>query len=226
MTLNAFVYIIESPSNLDLLDERTEGRLLSEAFKIAGIQHKYNLASNKEMFIEALCSRLPMICNQLQELPILHLTMHGNKNGIQLTSGDFLTWNELYQLILPLKRYMNGNLLICMSSCEGFYAISMEMNIDGEPPLFALVGSPQTVGYHDSAIAYTTFYHLFFKGKNIEECVQAMRIASGDSNFDFQFGVTVKDLTFQHIQTSFARILQYQNNQINQRRFDFMGDYS
>ncbi|MEH2197993.1 hypothetical protein [Nostoc sp.] len=203
MASDTFVHIIESPSDCDLLDGITLGRSLSEAFNIADIPYRYNLASNKEMFIEALHNRLIMALKDLnQKYFILHLSMHGNKDGIELTNKYFLKWNELYELILPLKNYMNGSLIICMSSCEGFYGALMDMNLDGEAPLGALVGNTQEVYYHDAAIAYITFYHLFFKGKHISECVEAMKIASGDDNFDYRAGVDLKRLTWEYIRSS------------------------
>ena len=203
MTPDTFVHIIESPSDRDLLNGVTLGRSLSEAFNIADISYRYNLASNREMFTEALHNRLAMACKNLKKnYFIVHLSMHGNKDGIELTNQDFLAWDELYQLIIPLKRYMNGNLIICMSSCEGYYGALMDMNLDGEPPLGALVGNTKKVYYHDAAIAYITFYHLFFKGKHVSECVSAMKIASGDGNFDYRLGVELKSLTLQYIRGS------------------------
>ncbi|MBD2361224.1 hypothetical protein H6G36_08535 [Anabaena minutissima FACHB-250] len=205
MAFDFFVHIIESPSDYDLLNGITLGRSLSEAFNIADIPYIYNLASNKEMFIEALHQRLVIALkdqNFNKKYFVLHLSMHGNKDGVELTNKYFLKWDELYELILPLKIYMNGNLIICMSSCEGFYGALMDMNLDGEQPLGALVGNTHKVYYHDAAIAYITFYHLFFKGKHISECVEAMKIASGDDNFDYRLGVDLKRLTWECIRSS------------------------
>lgn len=221
MKMNGFVYIIESPSNRDLLDERTEGRVLREALKLANIDSRYSLATNLEMFKEALYHHLTKAWYKLQKPPIIHLSMHGDKNGIQLTSKEDLTWHELNQLLLPLKQYINGGFLICMSSCEGFYGFNIDMNHYDETVLFALVGNKEIVDYHDAAVAYITFYHLFFKehlSENSEEiikkCVQAMNFASGNSNFDCIHGYQVK--MWNHIQT-------YIFNQ-NQQGMNFMGN--
>jgi hypothetical protein len=53
-----FVHIVESPSPADLLDSRTEGKVLSEALDLAGIKRFYNLATNEEMFKKAIWDRL------------------------------------------------------------------------------------------------------------------------------------------------------------------------
>ncbi|HEY9596692.1 MAG TPA: hypothetical protein V6D33_03370, partial [Cyanophyceae cyanobacterium] len=49
-----FVYIIESPSNVDLLHGRQEGCVLSEALRLANIPHWYSLTSDRTMLDEAL----------------------------------------------------------------------------------------------------------------------------------------------------------------------------
>lgn len=59
----------------------------------------------------------------------------------------------------------------------------MAMYEDAEVPFWALVGNTADTGWSDAAVAYITFYHLLFKGKDVASCVEAMKVASGDSNF-------------------------------------------
>ena len=47
--------------------------------------------------------------------------------------------------------------------------------------------------WSDSAVAYISFYHLFFKGYPIETCVESMKVASGDHNFVAQSGQKTKE---------------------------------
>jgi hypothetical protein len=186
--LNGFVFIIESPAAPDLLDGRTEGRVLSESLRIAEIPHWYSLAVDKRMFSEALGNRLAEAWRQYGRLPILHLSMHGNADGISLTSGEFMSWNELRIFLLPLIRAMRGGLLVCMSSCFGGAGCRMAMYLDNEPCFWALVGNKDSATWADAAIAYSAFYHLFFKQISLDICVASMRIASGDQNFEVHFG--------------------------------------
>lgn len=191
--LNGFVHIIESPSGIDLLDGRTEGRVLSEALRVAGIPHCYNLASDKQMLLEALGNRLASAWKSHNRLPMLHLSMHGNNDGVQLTSGEFLTWHELRNALLPAIRAMQGGLLVCMSSCFGLSGCRMAMYSDEEPPFWALVGNSGSATWADAAIAYVSFYHLFFKGFPLTTCVDSMKVASGDYQFMCFFGQETKE---------------------------------
>lgn len=181
--IRGFVYIIESPSSRDLLDGRTEGRALSEALGLAEIPHYYSLASSKAMLLESLGSRLNQAWQSMACMPILHLSMHGNSEGISLTDGDQLSWHDLRQALLPLMRRLQGGLLVCMSSCFGSAGCRMAMYSDSEPHFWALVGNAASATWADAAIAYISFYHLFFKGHPLNDCVDSMKIASGDHNF-------------------------------------------
>ena len=51
-------------------------------------------------------------------LPALHISAHGSENGIQLTSGEVVDWVELRDLVMPINKLFNGNLLLCISSCS------------------------------------------------------------------------------------------------------------
>lgn len=50
---------------------------------------------------------------------------------------------------------------------------------DASLPFFALVGSPQSPTWADTAVGFATFYHLVAKGARITDAVTAMRAASG-----------------------------------------------
>jgi hypothetical protein len=193
MVVNGFVYVIESPSDVDLLDGRSEGRVLCQALKLAGIPHWYSLVTSPKTFEMSLQERLVQSLKAHPNmLPILHFSMHGNNEGIQISSGDFLSWTQLRHAIAPLNNQMNGSLLISMSSCMGGSGCRMAMHDEKSPSFWALVGNSGEALWSDAAVAYVTFYHLFFKGVAIDECVAAMRKASGDQRFMAFFGADVR----------------------------------
>ena len=59
----------------------------------------------------------------------------------------------------------------------------MAMYEDDQEPFWALVGNTANTAWADAAVGYITFYHLFFKGQDVFTCVNAMQVASADSNF-------------------------------------------
>jgi hypothetical protein len=190
--VTGFVHIVESPRDSDLLNDRTEGRLLREALRLADIPHRYNLVTTAETFEESLGTRLKQAVLDLNQLPILHLSMHGNNDGVALTNDQFLSWANLRKSLTPLTEAVQGRLLICMSSCFSSMGCRMAMHEDKEHPFWALIGNTGSVSWSDAAVAYITFYHLFFKGIPVEQCVDRMRAASGDDKFMLFSGHQVK----------------------------------
>lgn len=209
--MSFFVHIIESPSSADLLDGRTEGRALGEALQLAQIGFQYNLAVDRNTFLTAIGPRLVTAwqhfnCLPVNCQPVLHLSMHGNQTGVALSNNDFVTWDDLRLILLPLIRAMQGGLLLCMSSCEGAAAAMIAMHTDGEPTFWALVGNTKNAAWADAAVAYIAFYHLFKKGLPIETCVGSMKVASGDHNFTYHLGT--------HIQQSWQAFIEERNRAI------------
>ena len=186
--VHAFVNIIESPSSQDLLDGRTEGRMLLESLQLAQISAAYSLVTDAATLQQAIEVRLRDAARRYQKIPIMHFSMHGNADGVQLTSGEFVTWSSLYEQLLPVMRATKGTLLICMSSCVGHAGMRMAMNENAEPVFWALVGNTGAAAWADAAVAFSSFYHLFFKNFNLDICVNSMKLASGDHNFVFHLG--------------------------------------
>ena len=191
--MKGFVYVIESPTSNDLLDGRTEGRALTEALALARIPSWYGLVTDQDTMHSAIRQRLSEAWKHWQLPPVLHLSMHGSQDGVDLTNGSFLSWHDLRGLLLPLNRAMQGGLLICMSTCFGSSGCRMAMYEDSEPTFWALVGNAGASLWADAAVAYITFYHLFFKGVPVVTCVNAMCVASADTNFVLHSGRDTKD---------------------------------
>jgi hypothetical protein len=118
--------------------------------------------------------------------------MHGSDAGVQLTDGHFLTWNDLRAELQPLATMMNGGLLICMSCCFGAHGCRMAMYEGVAPTFWAIVGHYGKAMWSDTAIAYISFYHLFFKGRDLEASVRGMKEASGDAGFLCMYGAATK----------------------------------
>lgn len=188
--------IIESPSPDEIFDARTEGSLLRESLGIAGIPVFYNIAVNADKLVDALTMFVERRAQEPDSLPILHLSMHGHPNGVSLTDNEFLTWDQLRDLLLYVAQ---GKLLVCMSSCHGYSGCRMAMSEKAAIPFLALIGHDDEVILGDAAIAYAAFYHRLFKGATIPEAVEAMKKASGDDRFMYIAGPDARRIWKQEI---------------------------
>ncbi|SUS05869.1 conserved hypothetical protein [uncultured Defluviicoccus sp.] len=183
--LQFFVFIIESPSPVDLYHRRGEGEVIRNAVGLNLIPSELRLAVNREAFEAAIRIGLSDAMREHpNRLPILHISAHGFDEGIQLSSGEVLDWSELRDLLLPVNRALGGSLILCMSTCEGYSGSRMAMRREEcEHPFYAIVGNGRKPSWPETAVAFATFYHLVACGRYIVDAVEAMRIASGNDAF-------------------------------------------
>lgn len=183
--LKFFVFVIESPSAVDLYHGRTEADLLRRAIGLNQIRCASRTAINLDAFIAAIRVGLheEMAANS-GLIPILHISAHGFSEGIQLSSGEILDWKSLRELLKPVNKALNGALFVCMSTCEGYSGSRMAMVLDDpDHPFFAIVGNSEKPTWPEAAVAFASFYHLVANGHYVTDAVAAMRTASGNSTF-------------------------------------------
>lgn len=170
------VSIIESPSATDILDNRREGYALTSALSLSGIPTQYFAVSSRATLQQAfeIIASNPASTKRIRDqrlvqnnlyVPFIHISVHGDEDGIYLTDETFIAWDELRDLLMSLKHITidpNINrkcLILCLSACRGIHA--KKMIRDEEPwPFYVLVGSDVDVSWSDALTAWITFYHL------------------------------------------------------------------
>jgi hypothetical protein len=160
--LKFFVFVVESPSPVDLYHRRSEGEIIRQAVYLNQIPCTVRTAVNLESFEAALKIGLSEEMEKYNGLiPILHISAHGFSEGIQLSDGTVITWGNLRKLLAPINNALNNSLLICLSCCEGYSGIRMAMFIEDESyPFYTIVANSGKPLWSDTAVAYSTFYHL------------------------------------------------------------------
>ena len=199
--LKFFVFVIESPSPVDLYHRRSEGEIIQQAVNLNQIPCIVRTAVNAEAFEASLKIGLKEEMDAFPGLvPILHISAHGSTDGIQLSSGQVLDWQALKGLLQPINKALSNSLLVCLSCCEGYAGIRMAMNLDNvDHPFYAIVANGSKPLWADTAVAYSSFYHLLAKGEYITDAVNAMRVASGNNYFWVQTAEGARQTYLEHI---------------------------
>lgn len=210
--LKFFVYVIESPSPVDLYHRRSEGEIIQQAAGLNQIPCLVKTAINSEAFEAALKIGLKEAMDRFPGLvPMLHISAHGFGDGIQLSSGEIIDWNALEHLLRPINIAFNNCLLLCLSCCEGYSGIRMAMNSDNrDHPFYALISNGEKPMWSDTAVAYSTFYHLIAKGHYIRDAVKAMQVASGNEMFWIETAEGAKQTYLEHIKNLNTQDVQQQ----------------
>ena len=216
-----FVYIVESPSPVDLYHGRSEGERLAKMLQLEGIPCVTRTAINRDALQAALTIGFPEAMKAYPNLyPVLHLSAHGNKDGIQLSTGDLVTWSDLRAVLVPIHTAMP--LLLCMSACEGFSAQQMAMDFtdDAPHPYLAMVGNWGSPTWSDTAVAYLSFYHLLARGRTLSEAVIGMRAASGNGTWGTDSAQNIRQSFLEFVrsqaQTTPAEVQQQLENAAEQ----------
>ena len=116
-------------------------------------------------------------------LPIIHISAHGGLDGLELSSKESISWNELRDLLLPINEALSGGLLLCMSSCEGFAACKMAMNETRNQPFLGVIGNYGKPTWSDTAIAYASFYQRSCYTRSCERneyCIWSQKLEHDD----------------------------------------------
>ena len=216
--INFFVFVIESPSAVDLYHRRSEGNLIQQAVNLNQIPCSVVTAINLESFEAALKVGLTESMRTFPDMiPMLHISAHGNQDGIQLSSGESIPWEYLSTLLMPINTALDNNLLICMSCCEGYSGTIMAKELSDEKyPFFAIVANSEKPLWSDTAVAYSTFYHLVAKGEFISDAVNAMRIASGNKTFWLETAVESRQSYIDYIAKLNAEDVQVELDENNE----------
>lgn len=199
--LKFFVYVIESPSPVDLYHRRSEGDMLRQAINLNQISCTLRLAVNMEAFTAAIRIGLYEAMESFpNNIPILHISAHGFSEGIQLSSGEVILWDQLRELLIPVNKALSGSLIVCMSTCEGYSGSRMAMVTESnDSPFWAIIGNGGKPTWPETAVAFATLYHLIANGRYIADSVAAMRTASGNDSFFVTTAEESKQAYIDHI---------------------------
>lgn len=198
-----FVFIIESPSAVDLYHRRSEGDIVRQAVELNGIACVVKTAISFPAFDACLKIGLSEAMNcRPGFMPLLHISAHGDSQGIQLSDGYVMAWRELREHLRPINKALGGSLVVCMSSCEGYSGIQMAMHAeDADLPFYAIVGSGNMPTWAETAVGYATLYHQLCRGEHIAVAVQAMQVASGNQMFWVQHAENSRQSYIEYINT-------------------------
>jgi hypothetical protein len=201
------IYIIESPSESDIKNGVQEGADLSAALRSVSINHTYIEASTIEKFTDAIktiASNVEEIKKELGAITI-HLSMHGNKNGIGLTSREFISWKDFAQILdiifkvafVPkeFKGIKLCPLTLCFSTCEGLNSVHINDYCSDDESLFhMIVGPKEKISWKQAKEAFISFHKdtLDGMGDAPKAIAEMNKVAGLDDIFQAKLGKGLK----------------------------------
>jgi hypothetical protein len=184
------VHIIESPSEADLLADRKEGHALQESLRLHDIPATLHAAISSKGFFKALAAVVEWYndgAGLLDErtddaVPVLHVSCHGNDEGLAFSNGDFLAWEDLLRRLHKFSKDLDIRPVVCISCCEG-YALRERFRTMSDAPFSCLVGSLDKPTWSETLVGFSTLYYQMGQGVNPLEAVKAVRVAAMHDDF-------------------------------------------
>ena len=190
------IYILESPSTKDISENRREGDSLFSALKLCEINSDYLLINSIDSLIDAT-NKIAADVNKRQygkiPVPYIHLSLHGNEDGVGLSNGNIVTWKDLRIILMKMNHKVKfckyddktvSRFSLSMSACKGIHAYNMFRTNEELNPFWTLVGPISDIEWADSLIAFIVYYHsLLYKRSFITEAVKRMNLSIGSDIF-------------------------------------------
>lgn len=127
---------------------------------------------------------LSSILHNLQEtgqIPLIHLEVHGRKEGFELSSGEFLEWIHLKEILAEINTGCGFNLFIAVSACSGESLVSM-VRLTEPAPFWGCFG-PREESVKAGALL-DTFTALYASLLDSGDVRQALEACGGGLPFD------------------------------------------
>lgn len=187
------VHIIESNRS----GKTAEGEALGRVLEISGIQtHHYPVQTTAELAsaVTSIARHPRCISHHRHFLPFFHFALHATEDGVMIKQ-KLVRWSALLDILAPLRERLEGNLMIAMSACSGFFGYQLACSRERFTYHF-LVGTRRTpLDWRDSVLAFHIFYHsLFVRKAKPAEAVAAMNVPllSKRYSFDYTLGSEVQ----------------------------------
>jgi hypothetical protein len=144
---------------------------------------RFNPVQSRAEFV-ALLRSIAEDARRHSHSPILHIEAHGSSSGIQVSSGECLTWTEFKTELTTINEISRLNLLVILAACDGGNMVSIIQPVD-RAPVRALIGPNRIVSAGEIEQACLAFYRTLFDAGEIRAAWRAMNDAVAPDQLTF-----------------------------------------
>ncbi|WP_058050213.1 hypothetical protein [Janthinobacterium sp. Ant5-2-1] len=145
------VFIIESLDPDDEGNGRCEGVMISHILRLHGKNPKYHYVRTRAEFEKAIDEF------GRSRYRYLHISAHGNQEGLCTTNQEEIDFDELGDLLQP---HLEGRRLF-LSSCEMVHK-ELAAEIIPKSGCFSVIGPTVKISFSDAVVVWASIYHLMF----------------------------------------------------------------
>ena len=163
------IIIIESLGNND---ERTGKNLYDNLCGIFGEQTaEYHYVTNHGGFL-CILEQIEYRTKNNGLIPIVHIEVHGNEEGIFFESLEQISWNGIFQPFLKINLATGNNLTVVLAACYGLNLRNIFARAGIErAPAYAVLGPNRKVFSSEIETFFKDFYKKLFDSLNPAEAL-------------------------------------------------------
>ena len=110
------------------------------------------------------------------QIPLIHFETHGNKEGLELKSGDFVLYEDLCQILREINILTQNNLFVIVAACNGAYLSFILKNSLTMPcPFWGICGPSVKINAVDIIAGYSAFYDEAFISANMNAALDRLK---------------------------------------------------
>jgi hypothetical protein len=132
---------------------------------------KVNTVLDLKTKLERLAATIPT-----DGIPILHLAMHGDEDGLQLASGECIDWDDLSPFLLNLNIATKNNLLVTLATCYGLHTANVNAANFNRSAYWCVMGRQDTHSGGDFTNDYSKFYRTLLESSNFGDAIKAINL--------------------------------------------------
>jgi hypothetical protein len=114
----------------------------------------------------------------------LHIEAHGSPEGLELASGEFVSWNTLADLLRPICARSGLHLVVTVAACFGA-AFTSQLQATGPAPFLVLFGPNKKIDAGEIERGTRAFYTELLSSRLLKPAWTAMNRAIDPSKNSF-----------------------------------------
>lgn len=193
------LHVIDAIDKVSLKKWGFEAEVLQRALRDTPIRIVPHRANSVATLIEAVNDIRTYRASYIDPrhaVPYIHISCHGNKNGLVVGECEQMSWRVLSEALLPLLETTDYHVALSLSSCWGYrggeLAYVMGADYRKRRPYYSLVGPPKGEEPLALCAAFAEFYRQLLS--KFRQLKTAIRLANevGPAQLDFTKGSQVK----------------------------------
>ena len=171
------IYVIESLPSYEVATGTSlfNDLIARRTTEISYLQSQLLTVSNKQEFYKVLTDIQQNCSTAVSNSPLLHLEMHGSKDGLVLASGETVPWVDLANAIRHINKATGHNTLISLATCHGAFFLSA-ISPSQPAPCFAFIGSAEILYVPDIVESFHSFFDHILREANPQNINLALAV--------------------------------------------------